>query len=200
MPGLSSVVPGLLERPNGDTSTRLLQYIALPVAGSVLVTLCAHISIALPFSPVPVTMQTFAVILLGVIFGPVTGAITMLLYLAEGAAGLPVFSPHGLPGLARLLGPSAGYLLSYPLAAAVAGASFHALCGRLAAGTAALAAALLAELPIFVLGSVWLATSLHLNLPTAVHLGVSPFLAGESIKLLAVSLAVAALSRPRIIR
>src|ERR1700722_9288536 len=95
--------------------------IGLAVSASALVGLCAHISLPLPFTPVPLTLQNFAVILIGMVLGPTLGFSAMLLYLAEGAVGMPVFTPQGPAGIAHLLGPSAGYLFSYPLAAAAAG-------------------------------------------------------------------------------
>src|ERR1700677_5038104 len=85
-----------------------------------LVAICAHIALPLGFTPVPVTMQTFAVLLLGLLFSPGAAFACLSLYLIEGALGLPVFSPHGPGGVAQLLGPSGGYLLSYPFAAALA--------------------------------------------------------------------------------
>src|ERR1700692_1825792 len=91
--------------------------IVLAVSASALVALCAHISLPLPFTPVPLTLGNFAVLLVGMMLGPVVGFSPMVLYLAEGAAGLPVFTPQGPGGIAQLLGLSAGYLLSYPLAA-----------------------------------------------------------------------------------
>ena len=90
------------------------------VSATVLVAICAHIAVPLGFTPVPVTMQTFAVLLLGLLFGPGPAFACLALYLMEGAVGLPVFSPHGPGGLAQLLGPTGGYLLSYPFAAALA--------------------------------------------------------------------------------
>src|SRR3989338_6477176 len=122
--------------------------------GSLLVTLGAQVSLPLPFSPVPVTGQTFAVLLLGATLGARRGAAALLLYLAEGAAGLPVFAPGGLPGVARLAGPTGGYLLAFPAAAFLVGrlaeklprrwwtwlgAALGAGAGSLPAGTAALA-------------------------------------------------------------
>ncbi len=91
------------------------------VAANILLVLCAHIVIPLPWTPVPITGQTFGVLLVAVLLGARRGAITLILYLLEGAAGLPVFQPLGLPGLARFAGPTAGYLLSYPVAAFVTG-------------------------------------------------------------------------------
>ena len=90
------------------------------VLATALVAICAHIAMPLGFTPVPVTMQTFAVLLLGLLFGPGPAFACLALYLMEGAVGLPVFSPHGPGGMAQLLGPTGGYLLSYPFAAALA--------------------------------------------------------------------------------
>src|SRR6201992_2483335 len=85
-----------------------------------LVAICAHIALPLGFTPVPVTMQTFAVLLLGLLFAPGPAFACMALYLAEGARGLPVFNPHGPGGLAQLLGPTGGYMMAYPLAGPLA--------------------------------------------------------------------------------
>src|SRR3954447_5509375 len=94
---------------------------AIVVAASFFVALCARVSVPLPFTPVPLTLQNFAVLLVGLVLGPVAGFSAMALYLAEGAAGLPVFNPHGAGGVLQLFGPTGGYLLSYPFAAAAAG-------------------------------------------------------------------------------
>src|SRR5271168_3672923 len=94
---------------------------SLAIAATAFVALCAHVSIPLYFTPVPLTLQTMAVILVGLALGPALGSSAMVLYLAEGAMGLPVFSPHGPGGVAQLVGPTAGFLFSYPLAAAAAG-------------------------------------------------------------------------------
>ena len=93
----------------------------LVVAGSLFVALCAQISLPMPFSPVPVTGQTFAVLLLGASLGARRSAAALAVYLLEGALGLPVFAPGGAPGLARLLGPTGGYLLAFPAASFLAG-------------------------------------------------------------------------------
>src|SRR6202453_2744538 len=89
------------------------------VSATALVAICAHIAVPLGFTPIPVTMQTFAVLLLGLLFGPGPAFACLALYLLEGAVGLPVFSPHGPGGIAQMLGPTGGYLLSYPFAAAL---------------------------------------------------------------------------------
>ena len=83
--------------------------------------LAAQIAIPIPGTPVPFTLQPLAVVLAGMVLGPVAGAASMVLYLLAGAAGLPVFSPIGAPGFLRLIGPTGGYLLAAPAAAAIAG-------------------------------------------------------------------------------
>jgi biotin transport system substrate-specific component len=83
--------------------------------------LAAQIAIPIPGTPVPFTLQPLAVVLAGMMLGPAAGAASMVLYLLAGAVGLPVFSPIGAPGILRLLGPTGGYLLAAPAAAAVAG-------------------------------------------------------------------------------
>ena len=93
------------------------------VLGAVLVALAAQVSIPLPGTPVPMTLQPMAVLLVGGLLGARLGALSMILYLAMGAAGLPVFTPTvPLVGVARLFGPTGGYLLAYPVAAFAVGA------------------------------------------------------------------------------
>ena len=97
--------------------------VAAVVAGAVLVAAAAQVSVPLPGTPVPMTLQPMAVLLVGGLLGARLGALSMILYLAMGAAGLPVFTPTvPLVGVARLLGPTGGYLLAYPLAAWAVGA------------------------------------------------------------------------------
>jgi len=92
------------------------------VLGAIIVAAAAQVSIPLPGTPVPMTLQPMAVLLVGGLLGARLGALSMILYLAMGAAGLPVFTPTvPLVGVARLLGPTGGYLLAYPVAAYVVG-------------------------------------------------------------------------------
>src|SRR5438094_594359 len=91
------------------------------LSGVALVALAAQIAIPVPGTPVPMTLQPLAVLLVGGLLGPRLGAGSLLLYLALGAAGLPVFTPYGLPGVGRLFGPTGGYLLAYPIAAYAVG-------------------------------------------------------------------------------
>jgi biotin transport system substrate-specific component len=156
--------------------------------GSLFVALCAQIAIPLPWTPIPMTMQPFGVLLVGLLLGPWVGAGAMVAYLLEGAAGLPVFVP-GFGGLMPL-GASAGYLLSYPLVAAATGL----LAGRSRSYLRLLAATAVGDALILTCGAAWLATLTHASLPTALHLGVLPFVAGDAIKvLLAASIAAGTL-------
>ncbi|HWZ51059.1 MAG TPA: biotin transporter BioY [Granulicella sp.] len=157
--------------------------IVLAVSASALVALCAHISLPLPFTPVPLTLGNFAVLLVGMMLGPVVGFSALVLYLAEGAAGLPVFTPQGPGGIAQLLGPSAGYLLSYPLAAAAAGMTGRFAGRNLTRFSAALATGIAATAFILISGATWLGHLLHLSAPATWHLAVEPFVFGEMAKI-----------------
>lgn len=158
---------------------------AVVIAASLFVAICAHVSLPLPFTPVPITLQTFAVVLVGMLLGPTAGFAAMLAYLAEGAAGLPVFSPHGPGGYAQLLGPTGGFLFSYPLAAAVAGWIVRGT--RLVSSKFALAvtAGVFASVVIFSLGAGWLMLYTHANASLAWNMGVAPFLPGDAVKIVA---------------
>src|SRR6266851_7624007 len=94
---------------------------AIVIGASLFVALCARITLPLPFTPVPLTLQNFGVLLVGLMLGSRRGFAALALYLAEGVAGIPVFNPTGPGGLAQLLGPTGGFLLAYPLVAWVAG-------------------------------------------------------------------------------
>src|SRR5438270_10584120 len=100
--------------------------VALVVGASLVVALCARITIPLmPFTPVPLTVQNFGVLLVGLMLGSRRGFAALALYLLEGASGLPVFNPTGPGGIAQLLGPTGGFLLAYPFVAFVAGYIFE---------------------------------------------------------------------------
>jgi biotin transport system substrate-specific component len=159
------------------------------LAATLLVAAAAHVAIPLPFTPVPLTLQPLAVLGVGLALGPVAGFLTMLAYLAEGACGLPVFSPTGLGGLAQLLGPTGGFLLAYPLVAAIAGGCtrlFSARIPRFAAQRffAAAVGCTLAIALLFVSGAAWLMQLAHLSTHAVWIVAVAPFLPGEAIKIL----------------
>ncbi len=160
-------------------------------AANVLLALCAHIVIPLPWTPVPITGQTFGVLLVGVLLGSRRGGIALALYLLEGFAGLPVFQPLGLAGPARFLGPTAGYLISYPAAAFVTGwlverGAQIGLARRANshfAGLSLISALISGEAIIFLGGCVWLALGLGLGWKLALDQGALPFIPGEIIKI-----------------
>ncbi len=155
--------------------------VMLVVGGSLFVALCAHITVPLPFTPVPLTMQNFAVLLVGLLLGSRRGFAALLLYLAEGAVGLPVFNPAGAGGMAQLFhGATAGFLLSYPLVAWVAGYVMEH--GRRSFARAAIAG-LLAEVALFTGGLAWLAVLTH-SIVQAFRWGLYWFLFAEIIKVM----------------
>jgi len=137
----------------------------------------SQIAIPLPGTPVPLTLQPMLVVLAGLWLGPRAGAASMLLFLAAGAAGLPVFSPFGPPGLARLAGPTGGYLLAYPAAAFVAGA----LARRAGGFGGRLLASALGFLTLFAGGVLQLALVTG-SFERAVATGFLPFVAPDAVK------------------
>jgi biotin transport system substrate-specific component len=172
----------------------------LVLAGTLLMALLARISVPLPFTPVPLTGQTLGVILIGALYGPRLGSLTLLAYLAEGLLGLPVFSlgssawsASRIPGLPVILGPTAGYLLAFPLAAWVVGRLANRGWDR---GVAtALPAMLAGELVILALGFSWLvaATAVltgSVNLAALFVAAVLPFLPGTALKITLAALAL----------
>ena len=150
----------------------------LLVAGaSLLIAIAAQISVPLPFTPVPMTLQPLAVILIGVTLGSTRGAAAAILYLLEGLSGMPVFAGGGA-GALWLAGPTAGYLLSYPLAAGLAGfISERGWGGNIVRATAGMLAALGV---IYAGGFSWLAISLGAE--QAFVAGVAPFIIADIVK------------------
>jgi biotin transport system substrate-specific component len=146
----------------------------------------SQVAIPLPGTPVPITLQPMRVVMAGMMLGPVYGAGSMALYLAAGALGLPVFTPLGAPGMMRLVGPTGGYLLAYPLAAYVAGL----LTVRLR-GFGGRTVAALAGMALIYLGGLSQLAILTGSLSRAVLWGVVPFVALDAVK----SLIAAALTR-----
>jgi biotin transport system substrate-specific component len=160
------------------------------VAGFTLaLSAAAQVAIPIPGTPVPVTLQPMVVVLAGLMLGPALGASSMFLYLALGAIGLPVFAPVGAPGVARLFGPTGGYLIAFPFAAFAAGyvaRRFPKFLGRWAA-------AMLGMVVIFVGGISQLAI-LTGSAAQAIAFGVTPFAAFDILK----ALVAAAVARPRV--
>lgn len=153
---------------------------AIILAASLFVALCARVTVPLPFTPVPLTLQNFGVLVVGLVLGRRRGFAALALYLAEGAAGLPVFNPTGPGGIAQLLGPTGGFLLAYPLVAAVAGFVYES--GRRTFARAA-TAGILAEIVLFASGIGWLAMLTH-SIGEAVRFGLRWFIFAEVIKIM----------------
>ena len=183
-------------QPAAKTRTAAwLRSTGIVLAGSALVAVCAHLALPLYFTPVPLSLAPFAVLVLGLLLRPGLAAATLVAYLAEGALGLPVFSPTpALPGLAHLIGPTGGYLLSYPLAAALI-AFMVSRFGR-SFVPAALASAL-GSFVILASGALWLAALSHTSIASAFTLGVLPFLPGDALKVAAAAGIAAGFTRLR---
>ena len=165
---------------------------ALAIAGSLFIAACAHVAIPLWFTPVPITLQPFAVLLLGLLLSPRTAFAATAAYLAEGAAGLPVFTPHGLGGLAQLLGPTAGYLFSYPIVAPLVSVLWRSGNRTFSRGLAIAAAGSIVTLA---LGAAWLAFATHASIAATLNAAVLPFLPGDALKVSAAAAIATAASR-----
>jgi len=153
--------------------------VALVVGASLFVALCARVTIPLP-TPVPLTLQNCGVLIVGLLLGSRRGFAALALYLAEGAAGLPVFNPMGPGGILQLLGPTGGFLMAYPFVAALAG--FLMERGRKTFAKAALAGTA-AEILLFAGGLSWLAIWTG-SIQTAFRIGLYWFVFAEIIKVL----------------
>lgn len=162
-------------------SEKAVRQTAIVVAASLFVALCARLSLPLPFTPVPLTLANFGVLVVGVVLGSKRGFAALALYLAQGAAGLPVFSPAGPGGIAQLLGPTGGYLLAYPVAAFVGGWIAERGAGKFGQ---LVMAALAAEVVVFAGGVGWLMV-LTRGTEQAMTFGLYPFVFAEVIKIMA---------------
>jgi biotin transport system substrate-specific component len=171
------------------------------LAGSALVAISSHIAVPLGFTPVPLTLQPLAVLMLGLLLTPRMAAATLGAYLLEGAAGLPVFVP-GLAfgaGVAHLLGPTGGYLMVYPAAAAVV----SYLWRRSGRGyAAALLSAAAGDAAILLCGFLWLMVWTHSagsssSMKTAFAMAVLPFLPGDALKVVTAAAIAKGLDRAR---
>ncbi len=164
-----------------NAASAWLRSAGIVLAGSAFIAACAHIALPLYFTPVPLTLQPFAVLTLGLLLSPRLAVATLIAYLGEGALGLPVFAPGiaGSLGLAHLLGPTGGYLFAYPLAAGLisvlwrsSGRGFVAAMVSAAAGNALILSA----------GALWLAVATHASLQVVMTQAILPFLPGDALK------------------
>jgi biotin transport system substrate-specific component len=165
-------------------STELAKQSAIVIGASLLVALCARVTVPLPFTPVPLTLQNFGVLVVGLLLGSRRGFAALSVYLLEGAFGLPVFNPAGPGGIAQILGPTGGFLMAYPLVAFVAGWIYERIDkqSRRRFGVAMLSGTA-AELVLFTGGLSWLAVLTH-SVATAFRFGLYWFVFAEVIKVL----------------
>lgn len=153
---------------------------ALVLAGAGLVAAAAQVSIALPFTPVPITGQTFAVVLVGASLGMLRGTASLALYVLAGMAGAPFYAHHA-HGLSVVTGASGGYLVGFVLAAAVTGWLAQRHWDR--RFSSAVGAMLTGNVVIYLVGVPWLAVDLGTNLEKSLELGLYPFVPGDILKL-----------------
>jgi len=169
-------------------ANRLIRGATLAVLGTAILLLASKIAVPLP--PVPITMQTYAVLLIGMVYGARLGAATILLFIAEGLAGLPVFA-GAKPGTLVLIGPTAGYIYGWVVAAFLVGWLGERGWGR---SVPRLIAAMLAgNAVIYLFGLPWLAA--FIGPKAAFTAGLAPFVIGDALKLVLAALTVRALSR-----
>lgn len=167
----AALVPSILP---GDRATRLASYAGLVLAGSLLIAIAGKITV--PFWPVPATLQTLAIFALAAAYGRNLAVATLLAYLVEGAAGLPVFTGGG--GLAYFAGPTTGYLAGFVLAAAITGLAADR--GWSASPFKLFAANLVGTIVVLALGAAWIA--LVFGAEKALAWGVGPFIVTDLIK------------------
>jgi len=166
--------------PGQERATEWARQVAIVVGASLFVALCARVTVPLLFTPVPLTLQNCGVLLVGMLLGSRRGFAALALYLAEGAAGLPVFNPAGPGGTLQLFGFTGGFLMAYPLVAGLAGYVMEH--GR-KTFTRAVVSGLLAEVVLFIAGLSWLAI-LTGSIARAVQYGLYWFVFAEVIKIL----------------
>ena len=178
-PSTSGTLTDVLPQPS--RSLEWAKQAGIVVGASLVVALCARVTLPLPGTPVPLTLQNFGVLAVALTLGSRRGFAALALYLAEGAAGLPVFSPSILGGgIAQILGPTGGFLMAYPLVAFVAGWIYERTSRRF--GWAALAG-LAGEIVLFAGGLGWLFVLTH-SFAQAMKLGLYWFLSAEVIKIM----------------
>ena len=176
-----------------DRALEALRQVAIVIGASLFVALCARITVPLPFTPVPLTLQNFGVLVVGMLLGSRRGFAALALYLAEGMAGMPVFNPTGLGGLAQLAGPTGGFLLAYPFVAGLAGLIME--MGKRTFARAATAATV-AEMILFTAGISWLYILTH-SFAQALRFGLYWFVFAEIIKVMLAAGIVSGWSRLR---
>src|SRR6202790_5227865 len=193
MSRVATEVLGQLAQPK-HWSRELAKQAAIVISASLFVAVCARVTVPLPFTPVPLTLQNFGVLAVGLFLGSRRGFAALALYLVEGAFGLPVFSPAILgSGITHLLGPTGGFLMAYPLVAFVAGYIYEHSSRRFAwAAVSAVAAGLV----LFAGGLSSLAVLTH-SASLALKYGLYWFVFAEVIKVLMAAAVAARIWRTR---
>jgi len=164
----------------GHFSARSFAVALLQILGFAgLTALCSKAQFYLPFTVVPITLQSFAVVLAGALLGPEKGALSQMALIGSGMGGLPVFTPHG-PGFLGFFGPTGGYILGFVLAAYVTGVLFQRLRPRGFFSTSVLL--FIASLFIFIPGVLWLKVYTGNHLSAALQQGFFPFIPGDILK------------------
>jgi biotin transport system substrate-specific component len=163
----------------GERTPTWVRHAVLVVAGALIVAVCAQVNI--PVQPVPFTGQSFGVLVVGGALGFRRGAMALLLYLVVGAAGVSVFTPGPTQGMARVLGPSGGYIVGFVVAAAVVGRLAELGWDRRIGGS--LAMMTIGTAVIYAIGVPWLKVVLNLPWETAVAIGMTKFLLWDAAKL-----------------
>ena len=169
---LNSIAAGRVS----EAGLTMAHKVALVIGGSILLALSAHIKV--PFYPVPVTMQTMLVLMIGMAFGPRLGFATIMAYLAQGAMGLPVFA--GGAGLAYMAGPTGGYLFGFAVAAIVTGFLAEKGWGKSVGSTAL--AMVIGNIVIYACGVTYL-SSIVGGFDKAIQFGLAPFIYGDLLKI-----------------
>jgi biotin transport system substrate-specific component len=165
----------------GERMGARLRDVALVVLGALVVYLCSQIYVVLPNTPVPVTGQTFGVLLVGGALGSRRGVASIALYVLIGIVGVPFFA-EGKGGIDIVLGVTGGYLIGFILAGAVVGRLAELGWDRRLVG--ALGAMAIGNVVIYLVGVPWLMAVLNVDLAQGIKLGVSPFIVGDLLKLL----------------
>jgi biotin transport system substrate-specific component len=180
---MSSVVSTPGSRVLGDLIPGArVRDVALVLGGTAILTVAGQVAIPLPFTPVPLSLATFAVLVIGASLGPVRAAASAILYLLLGLVGLPIFAEHH----SGWMFASFGYVLGYVAAAVIVGLLARRRADRGILGSIGLGA--LGSLAIYACGVPWLMAMAHVDLATALALGVLPFLIGDAIKIVATAL------------
>ena len=169
----------------------LAKQAAIVIGASAVIAVCARLVLPLPFTPVPLSLANFGVLLVGLTLGSKRGFAAAALYLGWGAVGFPVFSPAGLGGIAQLFGPTGGYLMAYPAVAFVAG--WLSEQGAPSFGRNVIAG-LAAEIVLFGVGIAWLAIVTQ-SWQRALAFGLLPFLFAEVMKVMVAAASARGLQR-----